>query len=67
MDIFWWIMTGLVVGAVIAAWYILSVRGDLIHRARNAKPEDAAGLREVQRQIDAGYSHADRARFDHNF
>lgn len=67
MDVVWWIITGLVVVAVIAGWYFLTVRGDLIHRANHAKPEDAEGLREVQRQIDAGYSHADRARFDHNF
>jgi hypothetical protein len=67
MDIFWWIVTGLVVVAVIASWYILAVRGDLVHRANRATPEDAAALREVQRQIDAGYSHSDRARFDSNF
>ena len=64
MDIFWWVVTGLVVVAVIAGWYVLTVRGDLIHRARNARPRDAAALRELQRQIDAGYSHSDLARFN---
>ena len=67
MDIFWWIVTGLVVAGVIAGWYVLTVRGDLIHRSRSAKPEDARALEDIQRQIDAGYTYSDRARYDQNF
>lgn len=67
MNIFWWVITGLVVVAVLASWYLLHVRGDLVHRAGRATPDDAAALREVQRQIDAGYQYSDRARFDRNF
>lgn len=67
MEIFWWVVTGLVVVVIVAAWYVLSVRGGLVHRAQNAKPEDAAALREIQRQIDAGYTYSARDGMDRNF
>jgi hypothetical protein len=66
MEIFWWIITGLVVVLIIAAWYVLSVRGGLVHRAESAKPEDAAALREIQRQIDVGYTYSAREGMDRN-
>ena len=67
MEIFWTIVTVVVVVLVIAGWYVLSVRGGLVHRAQNAKPEEAAALREIQRQIDRGYTYSARDGMDRNF
>ncbi len=60
MDIFWIVVTVLVVIAIIAMWIIFGVRGSLISRAEHASPEDAKDLREVQRQIDSGYLYGRR-------
>jgi flagellar basal body-associated protein FliL len=60
VDIFWIIVTVLIVVAIIAMWIIFGVRGSIVSRAEHAKPDDAKGLREVQRQIDSGYTYSAR-------
>ena len=54
MELFWIVVTIVVVLAVIAMWIVFGVRGSLVSRAEQADPEQAKALREVQRQIDAG-------------
>jgi hypothetical protein len=67
VEIFWIVVTVVVVLAVIAMWIVFGVRGSLISRAEYTDPEQAKALREVQRQIDAGYSHTSRADYDAHF
>jgi hypothetical protein len=67
MEIFWIVVTVLVVLAVIGAWYLLVVRGGFISRAEHTDPEQAKALREVQRQIDIGSTYSARDGMDRNF
>ncbi len=56
-SMWWWILTGLVVAAIVLAWIVLQHQTDLIGRSRRHEetdPEVARALREVRRQIDQG-------------
>jgi hypothetical protein len=63
VEIFWIVVTVVVVLAIAAAWILVTVRGQLVWRSEKAAPEDAEALRELQRQIDAGHSHTSRGGF----
>lgn len=53
----WWILTGLVVVSLAAAWLALQHQTDLLGRSRRHEetdPEVARALREARRDIDRG-------------
>lgn len=53
----WWVLTGVVVVAIVAAWLVLQHHTDLLGRSRRHEetdPEVARALREARRQIDQG-------------
>ncbi|GAA0193052.1 hypothetical protein GCM10008944_06940 [Cytobacillus oceanisediminis] len=59
----WWILTGVVVAALVVVWLVLQHQTDLLGRSRRREetdPEVARALREVRRDIDRGNQYPHR-------